>query len=208
MFRIAKNGETIVTVNSPTYVCLAENGCFVLCEAAAAQGVVIGGEVYHIEGKPALDGKESVAISEVSETQCAMEQQRAVSAVAVVFATLAESVGIDGKTAAAYRELFSPWAANVKYAAGNIRKFGEKLYKCLQAHTSQQSWTPDVSPSLWVCISDPAEEYPEWVQPLGSTDAYSAGDKVTHNGKKWISTVDNNTWEPGVFGWDEVKEEG
>lgn len=208
MFRITKNGETIVTVNNPTYVCLAENGCFVLCGAAAARGVVIGGEVYHIDGKPALDGKESVAISEVPETQCAMEQQRAASAAAVAFVTLAESGGIDGETAAAHRELFAPWAANVDYTVGNIRKFGEKLFKCLQAHTSQQNWTPDVSPSLWVCISDPAEEYPEWVQPLGSTDAYSAGAKVAHNGKKWISTVNNNTWEPGVFGWDEVKEEG
>ena len=48
MLRITKNGETLVTVNNPTYVCLAENGCFVLCETAAAQGVVIGGEGYHI----------------------------------------------------------------------------------------------------------------------------------------------------------------
>ena len=45
------------------------------------------------------------------------------------------------------------------------------------------------------------EEYPEWVQPTGAHDAYNIGDKVTHNGKTWVSDVDNNVWEPGVYGW-------
>jgi hypothetical protein len=30
------------------------------------------------------------------------------------------------------------------------------------------------------------------------------GDKVTHNGKTYVSIVDNNVWEPSVFGWDEI----
>lgn len=29
------------------------------------------------------------------------------------------------------------------------------------------------------------------------------GDKVAHNGKTWVSDVDNNVWEPGVYGWIE-----
>ena len=45
------------------------------------------------------------------------------------------------------------------------------------------------------------DEYPEWVQPTGAHDAYNIGDKVTHNGKTWVSDVDNNVWEPGVYGW-------
>lgn len=52
----------------------------------------------------------------------------------------------------------------------------------------------------------PSEEYPEWVQPTGAHDAYAQGAKVTHNGEKWISNTANNTWEPGVFGWDKVIE--
>lgn len=76
--------------------------------------------------------------------------------------------------------------------------------KCLQAHTSQESWTPEDSPSLWVCISDPAEEWPEWSQPAGSTDAYGKGAKVSHNGKRWTSDLDANVWEPGVANWTEV----
>lgn len=52
----------------------------------------------------------------------------------------------------------------------------------------------------------PSEEYPEWVQPIGAHDAYAQGAKVSHNGKKWTSNVENNVWEPGVYGWTEVKE--
>ena len=79
------------------------------------------------------------------------------------------------------------------------------LYKCVQEHTSQADWTPDVAVSLWSKTSDPAEEYPEWSQPIGSHDAYNTGDKVTYNKKHWISTCDNNVWQPGVYGWNEVE---
>lgn len=54
--------------------------------------------------------------------------------------------------------------------------------------------------------SDPAEEWPAWSQPVGAHDAYSSGAKVSHNGKHWISSVDNNVWEPGVYGWTEQEE--
>lgn len=106
------------------------------------------------------------------------------------------------------RVLFDPWSgAGVEYVAGDIRTRGVDLYRCLTAHTSQETWTPEDSPSLWVRIADPAQEWPEWVQPTGSTDAYAQGAKVSHDGKKWTSDVDANTWEPGVYGWTEVTAE-
>ena len=73
-----------------------------------------------------------------------------------------------------------------------------------RAHTSQADWTPDKTASLWTPVSDPAEEWPEWSQPVGAHDAYSKDAKVSHNGKHWTSTVDSNVWEPGVYGWTEV----
>ena len=78
------------------------------------------------------------------------------------------------------------------------------LYKVLTAHTSQDDWTPDAAPSLFakVLISDETI-IPEWEQP-DSTNPYSAGDKVTHNRKTWVSDIDNNVWEPGVYGWTEL----
>lgn len=31
-----------------------------------------------------------------------------------------------------------------------------------------------------------------------------AGDKVSHHEARWISDIDNNVWEPSVYGWSEV----
>lgn len=101
-------------------------------------------------------------------------------------------------------ELFPHWATDTDYAVGDRVSYNGTLYKCLTAHASQSTWTPDVSPSLWVRVDDPSQEFPEWVQPLGSTDAYPLGAKVSHNGKHWVSTIDANVYEPGVYGWNEV----
>ena len=102
-------------------------------------------------------------------------------------------------------ELFPRWDGdNHDYAADDRVSYNGILYKCLTAHTSQSAWIPDVSPSLWVRVDDPSIEYPDWIQPVGSADAYHLGAKVSHIGKHWISDVDNNVWEPSVYGWSEV----
>ena len=101
-------------------------------------------------------------------------------------------------------ELFPHWANETAYKVGDRVSYDGTLYKCLTAHTSQDTWKPDVSPSLWVRVDDPSIEWPEWIQPVGSTDAYAQGAKVSHNGKHWISDVDGNVWEPGVAMWTEA----
>ena len=104
-------------------------------------------------------------------------------------------------------DLFPVWSGNSNtYSVGDRVKYGKQLYKCTQAHTSQASWSPAAAPSLWARIDDPSVEWPEWVQPTGAHDSYAAGYKVSHNGSHWVSDVDNNSWEPGVYGW--TKQEG
>jgi hypothetical protein len=100
--------------------------------------------------------------------------------------------------------MFERWEPDKDYVVGKRLCHQDKLYKVLIAHTSQTTWTPDVSPSLFaeVLIPDPTV-IPEWVQP-GSTNPYMKGDKVRHNNKVWISTIDYNVYEPGVAGWEEV----
>ena len=102
--------------------------------------------------------------------------------------------------------LFEHWAPDMAYEVGQRVCYEERLYKVLIAHTSQTTWTPDVSPSLFaeVLIPDPTV-IPEWVQP-SSTNPYMMGDKVRHNGKIWVSIADYNVGEPGVYGWEEVTE--
>lgn len=102
-------------------------------------------------------------------------------------------------------ELFPKFDGNAHlYAVGNRVRYGDLLYKCLQAHTSQSDWTPDTAVSLWVRVDDPSIEFPEWKQPQGAHDAYSKNSKCSHNGKRWISSIDSNVYEPGVYGWEEV----
>lgn len=99
-------------------------------------------------------------------------------------------------------ELYPAWKTGTAYAVDERIRYGETLYRCVQAHTSQDNWTPDITPALWTVVS--LDEFPEWVQPTGAQDAYRLGDKVSHNDKHWVNTLDYNTYEPGVYGWDEI----
>ena len=111
---------------------------------------------------------------------------------------------VDDNTALRMVEFYPEWAAGVDYATGYKAQHGGKLWRCLQDHTSQDGWEPESAPSLWAKVLIPDETVvPEWEQP-GSTNPYSAGDKVLHNGKTWVSDIDNNVWEPGVYGWTEA----
>ena len=94
----------------------------------------------------------------------------------------------------------------VQYTAGQRVQDDGILYTVLQTHTSQPDWKPAAAPSLFakVLIPDPTV-VPEWEQPE-STNPYAKGDKVAHNGKTWVSDIDGNVWEPGVYGWTEVAE--
>lgn len=104
--------------------------------------------------------------------------------------------------------MYDEWSADsVAYTLNDIRQYNGQLYRCVQAHTSQATWTPEAAASLWTRIADPAQEWPEWIQPTGAHNAYAKGAKVSHNGKHWISDVDANVWEPGVYGWTEQAEE-
>ena len=116
--------------------------------------------------------------------------------------SLAET--LDDSAALTGPELFPSWRSGMDYAVGTRVRYNGTLYRVLQAHTSQDGWTPDAAPSLFAKVLIPdAETIPEWEQP-DSTNPYSKGDKVTHNGKTWVSDVDNNVWEPGVYGWTEA----
>ena len=84
------------------------------------------------------------------------------------------------------------------YKTGDIVQYLGKVYRVLQDHTSQLDWTPITAVSLFVEIQTAA--IPDWVQP-SSVNPYMKGQKVEHKGKIWISDIDNNVWEPGVYGW-------
>ena len=157
-----------------------------------------------LEAVTGVGDKVGAAAEQTKEMQ--QEVKTLNAAAGITFVVMAEAGQIDAVTAAEHADLFTSWACPVDYKTGQIRRYTDgKLYKCLQDHTSQADWTPPAAVSLWAAVADPAEEWTEWSQPLGAHDAYGAGDKVSHNGKHWISDIDGNVWEPGVYGWT-VKE--
>ena len=114
----------------------------------------------------------------------------------------------DDQTALKAKELYKEWTVGIEVKVGERLRYKDVLYKVLQDHTTQETWTPTDAPSLFakVLIPDDSEIYP-WEQP-DSTNPYMKGDKVTHKGKTWESLVDNNVWQPGEVGtetlWKEV----
>lgn len=104
-----------------------------------------------------------------------------------------------------FPELFPEWKGDGReYAAGILVRRDGTLYRVLIAHAAQSDWPPEDSPSLFAkLLTDPAGVVLPWAQPE-STNAYQSGDRVSHNGKVWVSLYDNNVWEPGIFGWEEV----
>lgn len=110
--------------------------------------------------------------------------------------------------------VFPEYEVGVAYSAKDVFQYGvnavgdPQLYQVLQNHTSEAQYTPDTATSLYKQIGVTEEGYPEWVQPLGATDAYNTGDIVSYNGKLYRSTIDSNVWSPDAYpaGWEEYTE--
>ena len=100
-------------------------------------------------------------------------------------------------------ELFPAWAPDVDAQLGDRVRRGTRLYRCVQAHHTQPGWEPETVPALWTEVAKPGE-IPVWRQPTGAQDAYMTGDRVRYPAEAdpvYISTIDNNVWEPTVYGW-------
>lgn len=119
-----------------------------------------------------------------------------------------QSANLTDEKAMEVADLYPEWAAMKAYPENEIVKYGvnadgeTQLYKVIQAHASQADWTPDTAASLYKKIGFTDEGVSIWTQPLGATDAYMKGDVVSFENQLWKSTVDNNVWQPGVYGWE------
>ena len=113
------------------------------------------------------------------------------------------SVSLADEDALQAVELFPQWVTGHAYAVDERLQYKNVLYRVVHAHNSQADWTPDITPALFVAVS--LDEWPEFVQPTGAHDAYEKGDKVTFEGKHYISLIDANVYSPTAYpaGWQE-----
>ena len=135
-----------------------------------------------------------------------MSEKEMIEVSSLVFVKMAQDGTLDDVTISEHPSLFPTWTPNWTGKAGTILMDEGKLYRSIHdiANTAQNT-KPSETPSMWTAIGDPTQEFPEWIQPIGAHDAYSVGAKVSHTNKNWVSTIDGNVWEPGVYGWEEVE---
>jgi hypothetical protein len=124
------------------------------------------------------------------------------------------AASLDDEKAMEVATIYDPWTAGKSYAVGEFVLYGEngvgdpQLYKVVQAHTSQDVWTPALTPALYVAIGLDKDGYPIWSQPTGAHDAYNKGDIVDYNGVLYESLIDGNVYAPDAYpaGWKEYNE--
>lgn len=145
MIKIIKDGTSLGMTEAPTYVRQAENGCFVLCQEAEATGIAHNGTVYHLLGREALEGAESVILEAAdagAEIQAAGESAAnnaklsgQLSAAAKLYVQAA--VDVPDETALEMPDLFKTWeevlAAGQKVAQNAIINDGGTLYRVVAA---------------------------------------------------------------------------
>lgn len=110
---------------------------------------------------------------------------------------------LDDDAAANLATLYDEWQPDIDVTAGQRLQYGGKLYKVIQAHHTQEDWTPDKVPALFVEVAKPGE-IPVWKQPTGAHDAYNKGDRVhypTAADPVYECDTNANVYAPDVYGW-------
>ena len=144
----------------------------------------------------------------MNKRQMTLELRKALQ---MFLATLDVETQADGMMEVA--SVFPKYQVGKAYKVKEVFRYGEnsvgdaQLYQVLQDHTSAAEWAPDTSTSLYKKIGVSESGYPEWVQPLGASDAYNTGDIVSYNGVLYQSTIDGNVWAPSAYpaGWEVVE---
>jgi len=133
-----------------------------------------------------------------------MKQSELVAAINFVSEAQKEKTMIDNITIIEHAHLFPVWSQYWTGKCGSIVMDDSKLYKALDDIDAKNSTNPSSNADLWGYIGNPSEEYREWAKPIGVLDAYAKDDKVTYNGKKYVSEIDDNIYEPNIHGWKKI----
>lgn len=149
------------------------------------------------EGKAQLEEKERNDAIRAAQTQESVYQT-----LSLLVQTNIDPTVLSDTDLAKVAKYYKAWSGeSISYAVDDTANYEEVTYRCIQAHTSQAGWQPPAVPALWTPYMDPTGPATAWVQPLGAHDAYAKGMRVTHSGDTWVSNVEANVWEPGVYGW-------
>lgn len=138
----------------------------------------------------------------MNKQQAALELRKAIQ---MFLATM--DVETQAESMLEVASVFPKYEVGKQYKVKDVFSYKEnsvgdaQLYQVLIDHTSAEDWIPPLSTGLYKAIGVTEDGCPEWVQPLGATDAYSKGDVVSYKGELYESNIDANVWAPDVYGW-------
>ena len=160
MFKIIKENKVLGIVSNPTWVRMQDNGCYGLTIEDNAQGIALNGTVYHVNGKPDLNGAETVSIEEVDDgiyvnslTALLSDPNDLRNSEQFRKAVQMFAGSLDEDSAMVVATIYDPYQVDHTYAVGDYFTYGvnnvgdPQLYKVVQAHTSQADWKPDQLPA-------------------------------------------------------------
>lgn len=225
MFKIIKDGTSLGMTEAPTYVRQAGNGCFVLCQEEEATGITYGGAVYHILGREAIEGAESVILEEtdagaaITEAKdMATENVKMAGQMQVATRLYVQTAtDVPDETALEMPDLFKTWeevlAAGKTVAENSIINDGGTLYRVVASGgvTPQEHQPPHGEGMLAVyrpidathagTLEDPIP----WVYGMDCTE----GLYYSYNAAVYLckSTMTPCVWAPGTAGlwqWEKV----
>lgn len=99
--------------------------------------------------------EEIEAMEQQAAIATALEKSRPISLEGVsrmLIASQINTLEVDDATAVRMTEYYPAWAAGVSYTVGYKVQYQSKLYRCIQAHTSQAGWEPELTPAMWEVI--------------------------------------------------------
>lgn len=114
---------------------------------------IAAAEAYNGEYTIEDDGEpEPVAPPSTADLAADLASVQSISIAA--FAALCETQVLDDNTAAQHADVFELWAVGASYTVNQMRRdpLTDRLYRCAQAHTSQEGWNPSLTPALWTVV--------------------------------------------------------
>ena len=146
----------------------------------------------------------AVALAE-SERSRAVESQ---TGMALMMFVRSQAPSLSDGQALELDAMYPEYDETAKYGKGDITRDAGLLYRAVNNVNASPTHPADDGVN-WRLMDEPDEDgvFP-WRQPYGKKDYYRKGAQVTHNGATWVSDVNKNVWEPGVYGWHQVESSG
>lgn len=146
----------------------------------------------------------AAAQAEFNRTAAVAEQSRT----AVMMLVRSQAPSLSDEQALELDAMYPEYDATAKYGKGDIVRDAGRLYRAVNNVNASPTHPADDGVN-WRLMDEPDEDgvFP-WRQPYVKKDYYRKGDTVTHDGSTWVSDVNKNVWEPGVYGWHQAEPSG